>query len=71
MLPAGRVHDFLDRPMRRDFVIGSFALATGAGAALLVLGSDREASPGAASAVVAFVVGLAYIGSVPRTDWAG
>src|SRR5206468_5282048 len=49
--------------MRRDRLIGLLALAAGAGAALLVLGSDRERPPVAASAVLALVVGWAYIGS--------
>ena len=49
--------------MRRDLWIGFLALGAGVGAALLVLGSDRERSPEAASAVLALVVGWAYIGS--------
>jgi signal transduction histidine kinase len=49
--------------MRRDLLIALFALAAGVGAALLVLGSSRERSPAAASAVLALVVGWAYIGS--------
>src|SRR5947207_9371251 len=57
------VHDLFGRLMRRDVVIGLLALGAGAGAALLVLGSDRERPPVAASAVLALVVGWAYIGS--------
>src|SRR5437762_13782507 len=49
--------------MRRDLVIGLLALVAGMGAALLVLGSDRERSPAAASAALALVVGWAYVGS--------
>jgi signal transduction histidine kinase len=49
--------------MRRDASIALSALAAGAGAALLVHGSDREPAPAAASAALACVVGLAYIGS--------
>ena len=49
--------------MRRDALIALLALAAGVGAALLVLGSDREPSPTAASAALALVVGLAYVGS--------
>jgi signal transduction histidine kinase len=49
--------------MRRDLFIALLALAAGAGAALLVLGSDRERSPAAASAVLALVVGWTYVGS--------
>jgi signal transduction histidine kinase len=44
-------------------LVAAFALAAGVVAALLVLGSDRERSPVAASAVLALVVGWAYIGS--------
>jgi signal transduction histidine kinase len=51
-------------PVSRDLVIALLALLAGMGAALLVLGSDRERSPVAASAVVALMVGWAYIGSV-------
>lgn len=43
--------------------IALFAVAAGVGAGLLVLGSDRERSPVAVSAVVALVVGWAYVGS--------
>lgn len=49
--------------MKRDLLIALLALASGVGAALLVLGSDRELSPAAVSAVLALVVGWAYIGS--------
>jgi signal transduction histidine kinase len=49
--------------MKRDLAIGLAALASGVGAALLVLGSDRELSPAAVSAVLAVVVGWAYVGS--------
>jgi len=44
-------------------LIAVFAVAAGVGAALLVLGSDRERSPVAVSAGVALVVGWAYVGS--------
>jgi signal transduction histidine kinase len=57
------VHDLVDWLMRRDLFVAFLAVAAGVGAALLVLGSDREPSPAAASAVLAFVVGFAYIGS--------
>jgi signal transduction histidine kinase len=57
------VHDFCSRLMRRDLLIALLALGAGVGAALLVLGSDRERSPAAASAALALVVGWAYIGS--------
>jgi len=57
------VHDPFRWLMRRDLFIAVFALGTGVAAALLVLGSDREPSPAAASAVLALVVGWAYIGS--------
>jgi len=43
--------------------IAVFAVAAGVGAALLVLGSDRERSPVAVSAAVALIVGWAYVGS--------
>jgi multisubunit Na+/H+ antiporter MnhB subunit len=46
-----------------DLFIAVVAVAAGVGAALLVLGSDREPSPKAASAALALVVGLAYVGS--------
>ena len=49
--------------MRRDLSVALLALAAGAGAALLVVGSDRERPPVAASALLALVVGWAYIGS--------
>jgi signal transduction histidine kinase len=49
--------------MRRDLFIALLALGAGVGAALLVLGSDREPSPAAASAALALVVGWAYVGS--------
>jgi signal transduction histidine kinase len=49
--------------VKRDLLIALLALASGVGAALLVLGSDRELSPAAVSAVLALVVGWAYIGS--------
>jgi signal transduction histidine kinase len=57
------VHDLFDRLMRRDLFIALLALGAGVGVVLLVLGSDREPSPAAASAVLALVVGWAYIGS--------
>ena len=57
------VHDFCSRLMRRDLFIALLALGAGVAAALLVLGSDREASPAAASAALALVVGGAYVGS--------
>jgi signal transduction histidine kinase len=49
--------------MKRDLLIALIALAAGVGAALLVLGGDRELSPAAVSAVLALIVGWAYIGS--------
>jgi hypothetical protein len=49
--------------MKRDLLIALLALAAGVGAALLVLSSDRELSPAAVSAVLALVVGWAYVGS--------
>jgi signal transduction histidine kinase len=49
--------------MRRDLLIAFAALGAGVGAALLILNGDRERSPVAASAVLALVVGWAYIGS--------
>jgi signal transduction histidine kinase len=49
--------------MKRDLLIALVALASGVGSALLVLASDRELSPAAVSAVLALVVGWAYIGS--------
>jgi signal transduction histidine kinase len=58
-----RVHDFMGRLMRRDLLIGLLALVAGVGAALLVLGSERERAPVAVSAAVALLVGWAYIGS--------
>jgi signal transduction histidine kinase len=57
------VHDLGDRLMKRERLIALLALAAGVGAALLVLGSDREPSPTAASAALALVVGLAYVAS--------
>jgi signal transduction histidine kinase len=57
------VHDLFDRLMRRDLFIALLALGAGVGVVLLVLGSDREPSPAAASAVLALVVGWAYVGS--------
>jgi signal transduction histidine kinase len=57
------VHDLFTWLMRRDLFIALLALGAGMGAAMLVLGSDREPSPAAASAVLALVVGWAYIGS--------
>jgi signal transduction histidine kinase len=57
------VHDLFSWLMRRDLFIALLALGAGVGGALLVLGSDREPSPAAASAVLALVVGWAYIGS--------
>jgi signal transduction histidine kinase len=49
--------------VKRDFVIAVLALASGVGAALLIAGSDRELSPAGVSAVLALIVGWAYIGS--------
>jgi signal transduction histidine kinase len=49
--------------MRRDLLIALLALVAGVGAALLVLGSERERTPVAVSAAVALLVGWAYIGS--------
>jgi signal transduction histidine kinase len=57
------MHDFVGRLMRRDLLIALLALVAGVGAALLVLGSERERPPVAASAAVALLVGWAYIGS--------
>jgi signal transduction histidine kinase len=57
------VHDLLVGLMRRDLFIALLAVAAGLGVAVLVVGSDREPSPAAASAALAFIVGLAYIGS--------
>jgi hypothetical protein len=57
------VHDLLVGLMRRDLFIALLAVAAGVGAAVLVVGSDREPSPAAASAALACIVGLAYIGS--------
>jgi signal transduction histidine kinase len=57
------VHDLCVRLMRRDLLIGLLALVVGVGAALLAFGSERERSPVVASAVLALVVGWAYIGS--------
>ncbi len=47
--------------MRRQGLIALLALGAGVAAALLVLESDREPSPTAASAALALVVGLAYV----------
>jgi signal transduction histidine kinase len=49
--------------MKRDLLIALLAIAAGGGAALLVLSSDRELSPALVSAVLALVVGWAYVGS--------
>jgi signal transduction histidine kinase len=49
--------------VKRDLLITFLALASGVGSALLVVGNDRELSPAAVSAVLALVVGWAYIGS--------
>jgi signal transduction histidine kinase len=49
--------------MRRNLAIALVGLGAGVGTALLVLGSDRERDPVAASAVLALVVGWTYIGS--------
>jgi signal transduction histidine kinase len=57
------VHDVFDPPMKRDLVIAVLALVAGVAAAQLVLGGDRELSPTAVSAVLALVVGWAYIAS--------
>jgi signal transduction histidine kinase len=57
------VHDLVVGLMRRDLFIALLAVAAGVGAAVLVVGSDREPSPAAASAALACIVGLAYIGS--------
>jgi signal transduction histidine kinase len=57
------VHDLFGRLMRRDLFITLLGLGTGVGAALLVLGSDRERPPVAVSAAVALLVGWSYIGS--------
>jgi hypothetical protein len=57
------VHDCVARLMRRDLLISLLALVAGAGAALLVLGSNRERAPVAVSAAVALLVGWTYIAS--------
>ena len=57
------VHDLFGRLMRRDLFIALLALGAGVGAALLVLGSERERGPVAASAALALVVGWAFVGS--------
>jgi signal transduction histidine kinase len=57
------VHERGSLSMRRDALTAALALGAGVGAALLVLGSDRERSPAAASAVLALVVGWTYVGS--------
>ena len=57
------VHDLFGRLMRRDLFIALLALGAGVGAAVLVLGSERERGPVAASAALALVVGWAYVGS--------
>src|SRR3954452_16540920 len=57
------VRDFYGRLARRAFLIAALALGAGVGAVLLVLASDRERSPVAASAALALVVGWTYIGS--------
>src|SRR5881227_125235 len=49
-LPLYGVGDFHRRLARRDLLIAVLALAAGVGAMLLVLGSERERSPVAASA---------------------
>lgn len=49
--------------MKRDALIGVAGLAVGAVAAMLVVGSDREPSPTAASAALALVVGWSFIAS--------
>jgi hypothetical protein len=49
--------------LTRDALVAAVALASGIGAAVLVLGSDREPSPAWASAGLALLVGWAYIGS--------
>ena len=51
------------RVVPSDLLIAVVAVVAGVGAALLVLGSDRERSPVVVSAVVALVVGWTYIGS--------
>lgn len=57
------MHDLFGRLMKRDLVIALLALPAGVGAALLVLGSERERAPVVLSAAVALLVGWAYIGS--------
>jgi signal transduction histidine kinase len=49
--------------MRRDLLIALAALGAGVGAASLILNSDRERAPVAASVVLALVVGWTYVGS--------
>jgi signal transduction histidine kinase len=49
--------------VKRELSIALLALGAGIAAALLVLGSDRELSPTAVSAILALVVGWTYISS--------
>jgi signal transduction histidine kinase len=57
------VHDFFGGLMKRDLLIALLALIAGVGAALLVLGSERERPPVAVSATVALLVGWSYVAS--------
>ncbi len=50
-------------PGRREALVVALALAAGAGAAALAAGSDRAPEPTWASALLALLVGWAYIGS--------
>src|SRR3954454_2528666 len=49
--------------MKRDLLIALLALIAGVGAALLILGSERERAPVGVSAAVALLVGWSYVGS--------
>src|SRR5215210_8678808 len=49
--------------MKRDLLLALLALIAGAGAALLILGSERERAPVGVSAAVALLVGWSYVGS--------
>jgi signal transduction histidine kinase len=57
------VHAFFGRLMKRDLLIALLALIAGVGAALLILGSERERPPVGVSAAVALLVGWSYVGS--------
>jgi signal transduction histidine kinase len=57
------LHAFFGRLMKRDLLIALLAFIAGAGAALLVLGSERERAPVVVSAALALLVGWSYVGS--------